>query len=118
MNNLEPGEVQNAVGDRAHEIQKVVDESLDYLRNIVMIGDKYANVHKECKNRHKDCSFWKLSGECEEKPAYMHVNCALACQTCEMLEYEVRCPMQAPLDNALGPGDLNDMFERILTDLS
>mmetsp|Transcript_21047 Transcript_21047/g.31193 ORF Transcript_21047/g.31193 Transcript_21047/m.31193 type:complete len:336 (-) Transcript_21047:306-1313(-) len=116
MNNLEPGEVQNAVGDRAHEIQKVVDESLDYLRNIVMIGDKYANVHKECKNRHKDCSFWKLSGECEEKPAYMHVNCALACQTCEMLEYEVRCPMQAPLDNALGPGDLNDMFERILTD--
>lgn len=115
MNAVDLGEVQNVIGDRADEIGKIVNESLIYWKDVVMVEEKYKNVRKECKNRHKDCSFWKVVGECEDKPGYMHVHCALACQTCEMLEYDIRCPMQAPLHNALGPGDLNDMFEWIMS---
>lgn len=47
----------------------------------------------------------------------MHLNCAPVCFVCEMLHVETRCPM--PEDDSLDafhPGDLDKMFERILTD--
>ena len=56
-----------------------------------------------------------LQGECEKNKAYMMTNCGPACQTCEMMSINTRCPMDRDL---IGPdiwskGDLDKMFRRI-----
>jgi prolyl 4-hydroxylase len=49
--------------------------------------------------------------------AYMTLQCAPACFSCEQLSFEARCPMPENFTehNIWGPGDLNRMFETILT---
>jgi len=44
------------------------------------------------------------------------VNCAPVCKSCEMKHVETRCPMDPNAKDAFEPGDLNAMFERIVTD--
>ena len=46
----------------------------------------------------------------------MILNCAPACQTCEHLSFEYRCPFDKNAPKAWGPGDLNKMFERLTTE--
>jgi prolyl 4-hydroxylase len=47
----------------------------------------------------------------------MRFRCPVACQTCEVLEYKHRCPIDRDHDWVLKkPGDLNAIFERISTD--
>jgi hypothetical protein len=46
---------------------------------------------------------------------YMQVNCAPVCAACEQLHFDTRCPMDPDAVDALQPGDLNKMFERITT---
>lgn len=47
----------------------------------------------------------------------MHVNCGPVCNTCEQLHVETRCPLDPDAKDAFAqPGDLNAMFERIVTD--
>jgi prolyl 4-hydroxylase len=61
--------------------------------------------------------FSLIIGECEKNKAYMSVNCAPACQTCDKLDFENRCPFDPDAPQAWEkPGDLNRMFERITTD--
>jgi prolyl 4-hydroxylase len=44
------------------------------------------------------------------------INCAPVCESCEQLHINTRCPMDPTAPNAWNPGDLNAMFERIVTD--
>jgi prolyl 4-hydroxylase len=44
------------------------------------------------------------------------INCAPVCESCEQLHIDARCPMDPTASNAWNPGDLNAMFERIVTD--
>jgi prolyl 4-hydroxylase len=47
----------------------------------------------------------------------MTVHCAPACQSCDKLHVDLRCPMNASALNALEhPGDLNALFERIVSE--
>jgi hypothetical protein len=46
---------------------------------------------------------------------FMEVNCAPVCSSCEKLHLDTRCPMDPDAVDALQPGDLNKMFERITT---
>jgi prolyl 4-hydroxylase len=46
----------------------------------------------------------------------MKLNCAVVCQSCEMLHTETRCPMDPNAKPAVEPGDLDRLFERIATD--
>ena len=60
-------------------------------------------------------------GQCPDGPAtFMENNCASACQMCHVLSYETRCPVDKEKmrqENVFQkPGDLNGMFERILSD--
>lgn len=49
--------------------------------------------------------------------AYMKLQCAPACYSCESLSFESRCPMPENLENIWAPGNgLNAMFEKITTD--
>lgn len=46
----------------------------------------------------------------------MKLQCAPACQTCDQLDFETRCPFDRNAPLVWQPGDLNAMFERITTD--
>lgn len=46
----------------------------------------------------------------------MEGRCPLFCETCETLHLEARCPIDRNARHAWYPGDLNRMFERIITD--
>ena len=56
-------------------------------------------------------------GECEKNPSYMEMSCAPSCFSCDKLDFDKRCPYDphAPT-HFTHPGELNAMFERILTD--
>jgi len=92
---------------------EVIQRSMAYLENEVLVKPEYSNVRYHCQNRHELCSFWASMGECEKNPNYMRTNCALACQTCLHLDMEQRCPLDRSTD-ALHPGDLNKLFENIV----
>jgi len=46
----------------------------------------------------------------------MQKQCAPSCQTCHTLDYQHKCPIDKTLPVALQPGDLNKIFERLVTD--
>jgi prolyl 4-hydroxylase len=46
----------------------------------------------------------------------MLTNCAPVCSSCEQLHIETRCPLDPNAVDAMQPGDLNQMFTRIVTD--
>ena len=47
---------------------------------------------------------------------YFVVNCAPVCKSCEMKHVETRCPKDPEAKDALEPGDLDKLFEHIVTD--
>jgi len=67
-----------------------------------------------CKNRDVDCAAWASEGECDANPSFMQFHCAPVCATCIILDFNHRCPLDPDAKNALEPGDLNRMFERIV----
>jgi prolyl 4-hydroxylase len=117
------GEPQSLQGFDVSYMLKV-DE---YMRTVVAIEDKYADIREHCKNENRLCTYWATlkadqpppaGGECDKNPAYMLVHCAPACMSCHKLIFEERCPI--PPDHHLTnawkePGDLNGFFERITT---
>ena len=46
----------------------------------------------------------------------MEERCAPFCETCEIFHVEARCPINRNAKHAWYPGDLNRMFERIISD--
>lgn len=67
---------------------------------------------------HFDLTFFVslfAQGECQANPELMRVSCAPVCRSCEYLSIETRCPLDPNAIDAFCPGDLNIMFERIVT---
>jgi len=58
------------------------------------------------------------SGECDSNWEFMELNCSPMCKTCEQSHVETRCPLDPNGVDAFYPGDLNKMFERIISDPS
>mmetsp|Transcript_2437 Transcript_2437/g.3597 ORF Transcript_2437/g.3597 Transcript_2437/m.3597 type:complete len:389 (-) Transcript_2437:79-1245(-) len=106
------GVEQTITTDEARETNKAMEE---YMEIKVMLDDKYSTVRKDCLNRSPNCVFWASIGECEKTRDYMVVQCAPACQTCEMLLLENRCPYDPNAPTALNSGDLDIIFEKMLT---
>ena len=52
-----------------------------------------------------------------QNPNFMALQCAPACQTCESISFEHRCPFDRNAPRAWGPGDINKMFERLTTQI-
>jgi prolyl 4-hydroxylase len=94
--------------------QEAYDKMIEYMEKTVMVDPKYESVRQECKLRSENCVFWASIGECEKTRAYMVVQCAPACQTCEQLDLKERCPYDPDEPTALQPGDLNKLFEKIV----
>lgn len=62
------------------------------------------------------CAYWAVVGECERNAEFMNTNCAPVCFTCERTHAETRCPLDPSAVDAFYQGDLNKMFERIISD--
>jgi hypothetical protein len=56
------GEDQHVAGDILEKIAVRVQEVEDYMLQEVFVEKKYARIRAECKNRHKECSFWAVIG--------------------------------------------------------
>uniref|UniRef100_A0A7R9W675 ShKT domain-containing protein n=2 Tax=Pseudictyota dubia TaxID=2749911 RepID=A0A7R9W675_9STRA len=108
------GVEQNAEGDTADQVLKLIESTKRYFQNEVLVKPEYESVRDECKNRHELCSFWAHIGECEANPGYMILQCAPACRTCKKIDIRNRCPLDPEAKNALSPGDLDKMFENIM----
>ena len=67
------GETQVASGDQKAEIYLRIGAARDYIRNEVLVDARYENVRDMCQNKHSNCAFWAVAGECEANPAYMLV---------------------------------------------
>ena len=109
-----PQVIDSIIGD---DVKARILDARMYIQDTVMKLPEYEPVRGLCVNKHENCAFWAEKGECDNNPAYMHLHCAPVCFVCEMLHVETRCPM--PEDKSLDafqPGDLDTMFERILTD--
>lgn len=113
LRRLEYGEPQIADGEREDETREAMRKTDEYMKNVVFVKDEYSSVRSDCKNRDSLCSFWAVLGECEANPAYMIIQCAPACQSCEKVNIENRCPLDENGRDTLGPGDLNKLFERV-----
>ena len=40
------------------------------------------SVYQKCVNKHELCTVWKMQGECESNPSFMHSSCPAVCQVC------------------------------------
>jgi prolyl 4-hydroxylase len=108
------------MGTHSFDTWQLVDEMDRYMHEVVYSPDyPYGDIREECINRHELCAFWATIGECETNAGYMTVSCAPACRSCEKLSFQYRCPLQdaetLAAQNAWKPGDLNAMFERIVS---
>jgi len=112
----EYGKPQKVEGMDAAKTFEVIRKTVTYMQNEVHSSNPTHQLSvAECINRDELCAFWAAIGECEANKAYMKVKCAPSCQSCDMIDIEVRCP---PLGDdvrpGLLPGELNAMFERIV----
>ncbi|EEC44990.1 predicted protein [Phaeodactylum tricornutum CCAP 1055/1] len=104
-----------------------LQQTHQYMDRMVYGNETLQDVWVNCMNRHELCTFWASLGECDANPTYMKLQCAPACNTCDELSFDLRCPMPADDElleaknawatsaNTRG-GDLNGMFKRIVTD--
>mmetsp|Transcript_9253 Transcript_9253/g.22739 ORF Transcript_9253/g.22739 Transcript_9253/m.22739 type:complete len:456 (-) Transcript_9253:227-1594(-) len=81
---------------------------------------KKATKEMKCVDRFpKYCSQNAQQGECNVAPGWMIVHCPESCNKCELQDPKVRCArenLEMDPNPAWQPGDLNKMFERIMTD--
>jgi len=85
------------------------------MRKVVpkVIGD---GIEDKCKNHDDRCSWWAVQGECQSNPKYMRLHCAPACNSCESLTVEGRCPLDPDAPHAWRPGDLDAMFQLLTSE--
>jgi prolyl 4-hydroxylase len=109
------GTVQELETAKEEETLELITKARDYLMKTVYTDARYKSVKKVCRNQDPLCAYWAVMGECQANPGYMNVTCAPVCQTCEFIDLSRRCPVNENATNVWHPGDLNKMFERIIT---
>lgn len=111
------GEPQHMDATYSKEIYQRIEDARVYVEQEIKHDQKLSGIAHLCKNNHSSCAFWSVIGECDNNPAYMHMNCAPVCGTCDKLHVETRCPLDPDAVDAFAqPGDVNRLFERIVTD--
>ena len=71
---------------------------------------------KKCEDRHQQCVGFAAQGECDNNPGWMIVNCPHSCDSCELLDPQVRCnraSLGIKEDHVYKPGDMQAMFSAI-----
>jgi prolyl 4-hydroxylase len=99
-----------------------LDRARSYMREQVAVNSTYAKVRNTCKLTQANCTYDAALGRCSDKETSgkMSYQCAPVCETCELTDYSVRCPMPEISDNdinnhnTLHPGDLDRTFRKIV----
>ena len=107
------GEPQECVGEDEEALLKAL-EKMDKYMNEEVVKPEYDKVRSDCKNRNPRCLFWAHIGECETNPSFMLTTCAPSCETCKNIDFDFRCPPDPDMKDVFDPGDLHNMFERIV----
>ncbi|GKY94173.1 hypothetical protein MPSEU_000383300 [Mayamaea pseudoterrestris] len=111
---LDFGVRQSAVGNDAKGTLLKIQKTIDYMKDEKTLALPF-DILENCLNGHELCSFWGYSGECETNKVFMNLNCAPTCFACNLVDMEEeRCPLVHDAEPALRPGDLNQMFARIV----
>lgn len=98
-----------------HKKESVMKKMEVYMDTVVKVDPKYKDVNESCKNRDSHCLRWQIEGRCSEET--IQIKCAPMCEICEVLDFKYRCPIDETEPQALTEtGDLNQLFERIVTD--
>lgn len=96
------------------KVLTLISEMKTYMQEEIIDNPDLNYLEQRCKNRHAECAYWALEGECDANPGYMLTNCAPVCKTCHLLDFKVRCPLDPDEPNALEEGELEKMFEGIV----
>ncbi|KAG7364995.1 2-oxyglutarate/Fe(II) oxygenase [Nitzschia inconspicua] len=111
------GEPQHMDPSHSKEIYQRIEDARVYVEQVIRNDEKLSSIQHLCKNMHPSCAFWSVVGECDNNPGYMHMKCAPVCRTCDKLHVETRCPLDPDAVDAFAkPGDVNHLFERIVTE--
>eukprot|EP00546_Thalassionema_frauenfeldii_P019754 CAMPEP_0178903498 /NCGR_PEP_ID=MMETSP0786-20121207/5186_1 /TAXON_ID=186022 /ORGANISM="Thalassionema frauenfeldii, Strain CCMP 1798" /LENGTH=439 /DNA_ID=CAMNT_0020574867 /DNA_START=24 /DNA_END=1343 /DNA_ORIENTATION=- len=111
------GVTQTAEGKHEEATLKIIENVTKYMDEIVFVDPAYSKIKDVCKNRNKLCAFWAHIGECEKNPAFMQIQCAPSCYTCDQVDFDTRCPFDESVPTIWNAGDgVNKMFERITTE--
>eukprot|EP00977_Amphora_coffeiformis_P020714 scaffold8447_cov186-Amphora_coffeaeformis.AAC.3 len=99
-----------------------IKETRAYLQHEIWI-----NGPNMCSNKVEQCSYYAVVGECERSSEFMAENCAPMCRMCQLNQCDQYQPLSVPpvvgpncpvdySSNVWAPGDLDKMFERIVSD--
>ena len=104
-----------------HEVKKVIHDTVAYMTDKIYTEKESAPLRRDCFNADPLCSIWAAQGWCNstEDLYEMQWLCAPACQVCHQLPYLRLCHMDYAdpeylTEDALEPGGLSLMFERIV----
>jgi hypothetical protein len=62
------GEIQFLDAVHSEVIKERIREAQEYMRDVVMVEQKYDKVRSICRNNDASCTFWAVLGECEATP--------------------------------------------------
>lgn len=117
------GEGQLVLEESFDETVHVLWEMARYMKTEVYDtqNELYHSNRLECQNHDAMCATWAAEGNCEpgsDHYDWMVLHCAPVCKTCELLDFQIRCPIPDDWDDAIdvhgGDYGLNAMFERIV----
>ena len=114
--------------------RQVISNSIEYMKSIWTLSPANNRINYKCRNMDEQCSYWAATNKCvveddndeedddedddeeddEEEDYNMVENCAPACQTCHLLDIQLRCPIEEGNEAIFKPGMLNELFENIV----
>jgi prolyl 4-hydroxylase len=95
-------------------IRDRIDRARIYMNDVVAVNKTYDKVRDSCKNRDEFCAFYAVNGQCDAWPT-MKFRCAPVCESCEQIDFDIRCKLNPDAVDALYPGDLDRLYESITT---
>jgi prolyl 4-hydroxylase len=86
-----------------------------YINDVVAVNITYSDkVRDLCKNLSERCAFYAVKGQCDVFPR-LKIECAPVCESCEYMDFDLRCKVDPDAVDALYPGDLDRIYESITT---
>jgi prolyl 4-hydroxylase len=95
-------------------IRDRIDRARIYMNDVVAVNKTYDKVRDICYNRYESCTLGAVKGQCDVLPNMKSV-CGPVCESCEYLAYDLRCKVDPDAVDAFYPGDLDRLYESIIT---
>lgn len=116
------GSLRQRIAGTSEQINKMiqtVQDTKDYVTKF-SANETVKLVWGACQKslKYDQCIEWASTGECTANPSFMNTNCAAACQNCELLDINIRCPLSEKGPDVWKPGDLNQLYANLTTQTS